>query len=70
MDIFSPTGWSFFNQMQEVAHYNNPQRSGTVEIHRVTEISEPALGLSDLPYPSDIQLRDFESHDQACHRAT
>lgn len=56
--------------MQEVAHYNNPQRSGTVEIHRVTEISEPALGLSDLPYPSDIQLRDFESHDQACHRAT
>ena len=56
--------------MREVVRCNNPQQSGTVEIHRVTEIPEPALGLSDLPYPSDIQLRDFESHDQACHRAT
>ena len=68
--MFLLVGWSFFNQMREVVRCNNPQQSGTVEIHRVTEIPEPALGLSDLPYPSDIQLRDFESHDQACHRAT
>ena len=68
--MFLLVGWSFFNQMQEVAHYNNPQRSGTVEIYRVTEIPEQGLGRSALPYPSDILRRYFESLDQACHRAT